>query len=913
MTPSSRPRTLQRPFTPSQLRKEREEFFETRVTGRAEIWGSLKLCCESLREGDVATAQGILDAVGVTVPTGDLVQGAYDEQGGLYALPGWVVGEPEAVVDEEGEQRKESVVAEGAEDVKKEDKGKEVAADGRGGGGEGMMRVRARLSDRGGPDVVVLMGREDQVGILARRIVEQAKMAYKRSRATFEADLQAQQSPYVIYGTPLPPLDPDTRDDGSYVPVWKQEVTDEQGRKRLHGAFTGGFSAGYFNTVGSKEGWTPSTFVSSRATKKKDVQPVTQQKPEDFMDDEDIADAEEAKKLQTAESFAGFGTSAEDVRRTDVVMDIMKTTGETMGVKLLKRMGWKEGQGIGPKVRRKAKLDEKDDLGGNGDGAQQIHLFAPEDSKSISLVRKTDRKGLGFEGEGRLDHSGPNASSASAEKDGDDDDTAIGALGLNRKSKNKKSQARSGFGVGVLNDDGSGDEDPYSMGPKISYNRVVGGDKKIKPNIGRPSANPLLNNKPVFISKKTTSLNSTSRYRRCHDGRLPLDGFILSSDINQSPSASQNLTYRPPMIPEGWKSTKSPPNGLSNSTTSNSYRSTTDIAKASTLSPKSRAALLGETALAGKSVFDFLTPNARSRLVTATKNEQLPPALSEAPNHSSVPEPLSSLVPQLSPETARTALGRGTAGWMPYAEDLAKRGRYRAFLEVRAGLRSDGTLPERAPGFSTDEWVKEMQEFAHAAQIFKPMTGMMATRFASSSSAPRLASDTPDKVTSDAPTTNQEQLLRKPREKPTDPAEEAAKVGMYGPITREMKEFYPTRLLCKRFNVRPPAHVQVDPGQVPPNSSGESYGSGSKKMHSEAMPQRSLELVGKRDMNELMKERRDGRATGYQGMDDAGQRHDRIEAEEKVVVDLERNEALEKERPGEEVFKAIFGSDSEDE
>lgn len=67
-------------------------------------------------------------------------------------------------------------------------------------------------------------------------------MAYKRSRATFEADVQ---SPYVLYGTPLPPLDPDTRDDGSYVPVWKQEVTDEQGRKRLHGAFTGGFSAGY--------------------------------------------------------------------------------------------------------------------------------------------------------------------------------------------------------------------------------------------------------------------------------------------------------------------------------------------------------------------------------------------------------------------------------------------------------------------------------------------------------------------------------------------------------------------------------------------------------------------------------------------------------------------------------------------
>lgn len=34
--------------------------------------------------------------------------------------------------------------------------------------------------------------------------------------------------------------------------VWEQIVTDERGRRRLHGAFTGGFSAGYFNTVDTK-------------------------------------------------------------------------------------------------------------------------------------------------------------------------------------------------------------------------------------------------------------------------------------------------------------------------------------------------------------------------------------------------------------------------------------------------------------------------------------------------------------------------------------------------------------------------------------------------------------------------------------------------------------------------------------
>lgn len=32
----------------------------------------------------------------------------------------------------------------------------------------------------------------------------------------------------------------------------------------------------------------------------------------------------------------------------------------------------------------------------------------------------------------------------------------------------------------------------------------------------------------------------------------------------------------------------------------------------------------------------------------------------------------------------------------------------------------------------------------------------------------------------------------------------AAKIGMYGRLTRSVVDFYPTRLLCKRFNIRPP-------------------------------------------------------------------------------------------------------------
>jgi G patch domain-containing protein 1 len=63
------------------------------------------------------------------------------------------------------------------------------------------------------------------------------------------------------------------------------EVRDEQGRRRLHGAFTGGWSAGFYNTVGSAEGWAPSTFVSSRDRQAQEQ--ATVQRPEDFMDEED--------------------------------------------------------------------------------------------------------------------------------------------------------------------------------------------------------------------------------------------------------------------------------------------------------------------------------------------------------------------------------------------------------------------------------------------------------------------------------------------------------------------------------------------------------------------------------------------------------------------------------------------------
>ncbi|EDN03939.1 conserved hypothetical protein [Histoplasma mississippiense (nom. inval.)] len=681
-------------------------------------------------------------------------------------------------------------------------------------------------------------------------------MATKRSRATFE--YEHFHAPYAIYGTPLPPLDPEVRDDDSYIPVWKQEVRDDQGRKRLHGAFTGGFSAGYFNTVGSKEGWTPSTFVSSRRNRAKDAKQQTpQQRPEDFMDEEDLLEAENARRLQTAGDYTGFGSTAADTTRLGGFMDLFKTAGDTIGVKLLKRMGWKEGQGIGPKVRRKA------DLGDAADEQCGVHFFAPANLPTIMFLKKSDYKGLGYEGEARL---------------------------------NSKQPRRGGFGVGVLNDTGSDDDDPYEMGPQISYNRFIDYDKKakkitsnnsssMKPSMGL--SNPLLGStKPVFISKKKAAVEKTKAgFRKCHDGRLPLDGFLHGINIACSTISSHEKKYAAPEIPKDWKPTKEPsrPGPIQN------YMSHAETAKTSSLDPTSRAALLGEDQLPGKSVFDYMTPAGREKIAKATGRTDLPSALGEkgpesfetreAPNQ----KDLWNLVPKLDKDLATQALNRGICGWMPYAEDEAKRSRYRSFLEVRAGLRDK--LPDRAPDASTDNWVIELQEFARAAEVFKPMSGLMASR------SLLQFFDVSEHTTSK----QKEQIM--PNMRPS-----------FADQIQNLK--IPPKQLRKSAS-----NISFDTGDIP---GGHGYGAPSR---SPTAPSGSkLDILSKEAVNRILMGAGAVEAIGSAGIvgaegEQQQQQQQQLEQQhlkkEDVFVDPGRNEALEAARPGDAVFKAIFGSDDQ--
>lgn len=176
-----------RTWTVSQLRREREEFFETRVTGQREVWDALRQVADCIREGDITTAQGILDAVPCTLPTGRLEDGTYDERGCLYKLPLNVLTNPTNMLPDEnvdGEtmvgvpsDSKEvteiekplsaaTLASTQTDDGQMADKGKAVID-------EDAVKVKCRLSSTGS-DVIILVGKSQKVATLAVRLREEA-------------------------------------------------------------------------------------------------------------------------------------------------------------------------------------------------------------------------------------------------------------------------------------------------------------------------------------------------------------------------------------------------------------------------------------------------------------------------------------------------------------------------------------------------------------------------------------------------------------------------------------------------------------------------------------------------------------------------------------------------------------------
>ncbi|KAI8588846.1 hypothetical protein BDZ88DRAFT_420687 [Geranomyces variabilis] len=595
---------------------------------------------------------------------------------------------------------------------------------------------------------------------------------------------QSSSSTLVTFGTQQPqdPSDVRAKDRNNYLPVHKQEPRDEQGRKRFHGAFTGGFSAGYFNSVGSKEGWAPSQFVSSRNARFDAKNAAA--RPEDFMDDEDLEAASETRQIAATDEYDILGGTAKEVARkraavaaaegsaggggaiaAKIVEDLIGPAKDPIGIKLLRQMGWREGHGVGPRAKRKARKHGPDEE--EEDIYAANHTFAPKDVAVDLLRPKTDSFGLGYD----PFRQAPEFANRNRPP---------GPQGNDRDSSAPK-QGRAGFGVGVFEDE---DEDINVYDSTMATYDMIIDDDDDGPLLKRKLAGAAQGaRKPLRDEGISFDLGVSI----CHDGRPPLVGFELARK-----GIPEHKWYKPPVLPPSFVPMHrfdAPLPAAAQSASqpgADAHIHPSRLAKQPGLTADARRDILGEEQLSAptRSVFSYIALKEQDRLqnfISQTTSAK-PPRGGESAQKDDAKTPLSS-GPKVEAATALAAL----KGFMPFGTDPGKQTRYRTFLQVHAGLAT-----EYAPNpkhLTPRDIAHEALEFSKAAQIFKPLSSMMASRFTSASSAIE-------------PSTTADAVAVTPAD--TQVQASAAGMGMYGALTRTRSEWRPEPLLCKRFNVPDP-------------------------------------------------------------------------------------------------------------
>lgn len=689
---------------------------------------------------------------------------------------------------------------------------------------------------------------------------------------------------FCLIGTPLPPLEK-TKDIGEFKPLWEQEVRDEKGRRRLHGAFTGGFSAGYFNSVGSKEGWTPSTFVSSRsnrATKK-------EARLEDFMDEEDLEEMRASQKLVDASEPGAFPSLAADAddSMSGALQNLIPPIEDSPGAKLLRKMGWRPGQGVGPRVSY-TKLKRQDQLLAGPSAAPSRpdmpddeaskHTFAPRDTQIPNYPPKGDAFGLGYaRGPGLIAQAG---------------------VGSDKGPAGPKISA--GFGLGALNDADDDDLDVYDAGDAGSSRRRMAfqeDEDEDMITLG-PSTKSSL--------KRTDERNhsSTSAVQSFHDGRPVPSGFVISAKPE-----IEDTWFKLPDIPKAWKpdpaklwaSQAVPPPKEENLKPSVPTYGPKGKGRQDGMSADKRGDILGEARLpaAPKSVFDYLSAKDRERLqMFAAKAKE---AASGAATRKPSPPPPETVVggeissdrPNLHPSVAKAAM----SGFQPFTSEPEKQARYDIFLKYHASPGPNMPYLARRPRQSEEEFKKELQDYAKAAMIFKPMSGAMADRFRTAA----LVQDVPKVVEAlyyPAPVEESEASTEEKDDKEdADPKRQAARMGMYGPLTHETKEWRPIRLLCKRFGVPDPFMSKDGEGAAETASFG-AGGSAPDPTSTSSVPPTS-ETSGSTSKQVLPPP---PAAPGRKDLANIGLGEDETQGQDTLTY----------QRPSMDIFKAIFASDSED-
>ncbi|CAH1764197.1 8130_t:CDS:10 [Entrophospora sp. SA101] len=542
-----------------------------------------------------------------------------------------------------------------------------------------------------------------------------------RKSKVYDSDDDVSNETFVVYGTELPDISSE-QDNGKFVPVWKQEVRDENGIRRLHGAFKGGWSAGYYNTVGSKEGWSPSSFVSSRK-KRTDFKAY---KPEDFMDEEDLEELAQEKKLVTTEEFDYFGSTERELEKKNAMRKSMEAGGSVLGT-------------LTDKFIADLIEPSKDPIGILNFLKNEVAIYIYP--CIVNLLNQLEYLGgIGF-----------------GVSDDEEDEIYING-----------ETSMSNFHTSMMDDY----EDILILG-------------------GKEHSKSTPKSKPNTNSYKSAAPNKSV----CHDGSLPLPGFVLASR-----PIPLDEWYSPPTLPPDFvsihkfdSSTEKVLNPVGSKTQNSKNQKQSTLA----LIAEQRGELLGETPLKApaRSVFDYISRKDKEKLDNIISYRFDTVGESPKDQNNKVQ------IPKIGKDIAMAAL----KGFIPFSDNKNKQMRYKQFLEAQAEIISD-ELIRQPEGMTSEEYAKELDEFSQATRIFRPMSSMLASRFTSSSnSSLEISNDdnnrSVEKIIEDGSYLKRQEDNRKQTQ---STAETAARMNMFGTLTRSKTEFYPNRLLCKRFNIANP-------------------------------------------------------------------------------------------------------------
>uniref|UniRef100_A0AAR2KQR7 G-patch domain-containing protein n=1 Tax=Pygocentrus nattereri TaxID=42514 RepID=A0AAR2KQR7_PYGNA len=634
----------------------------------------------------------------------------------------------------------------------------------------------------------------------------------------------------VTFGTPLEPLEED-EPIRRPIPVQDQTVKDEKGRyKRFHGAFTGGFSAGYFNTVGSKEGWSPSTFVSSRQQKAE----THNARPEDFMDEEDFSEHGIApREITTTDDFASgrpdqirdkakaISSLAAPIPGDTLLEELIAPARSSIGVQLLRRMGWRDGQGIGPRVKRRQRKQDTGQVYGcavppsgseesenDDEFAPENVTFAPKDVIPVDFTPKDDLHGLGYRGLNPLQALSGGSGMGHINLFTLDSERMSSLVRDRKAGKQRKSGITGqGFGVGAMEEE---DDDIYHRDALSNYDTILGGEEPGDGLYGWTAPQQYSRKKNVFHGKGPFIMKYCALNTCCNNMKIISDKVFPPPDL---PRDYRPVHYFRPVVDT---SSVSPLVAQALQASHGQLSQDAPQQGRHMLDSAQRREMLGETSLQGpSSVFELLDSKDRERLsgirkaaeekkvqgdmsstegraavVAAAKASALQALSSRFQSTSNAPQsdPHSRATAQLALSAWSSPTAQGSQTFRPFEKNPAKQARYDLYISRLKQGDKDALELSVDPLMTEWERGRERDEFIRAAVLYKPSNSLLSSRF------------TRGKHEDD---TDQVEVARD-QENDMDDKQAAVNMKMFGKLTRDTFEWHPDKVLCKRFNVPDP-------------------------------------------------------------------------------------------------------------